>query len=161
MKDGAAIPSFTDSFLVRQTEILLRSYRHWTGQALLSGMSETDDAVAELFEADFVLVSHGTQSDPILNYGNRKALDLWEMSWAELTTTPSRLTAEPVHREERARLMAKVTARGWINDYRGVRISKTGRRFMVESATVWNLLDPVGAHAGQAAMFRNWTPLDG
>ena len=34
----------------------------------------------------------------MLNYGNRAALTLWEMSWEELTRTPSRLTAEPVAR---------------------------------------------------------------
>jgi MEKHLA domain len=52
----------------------------------------------ELFAAPFVIVSHDTQADPVLNYGNRAALTLWEMSWEELTRTPSRLTVEPVAR---------------------------------------------------------------
>jgi len=32
-----------------------------------------------MFEAPFVLISHGTEDDPILNYGNRVALWLWQM----------------------------------------------------------------------------------
>ena len=59
-------------------------------------------------EQPFVLVAHGTEADPVLNYGNATALALWEMSWEELTRTPSRLTAEAPNREERARLLATV-----------------------------------------------------
>lgn len=92
----------------------------------------------------------------MLNYGNRAALALWEMPWDELTRTPSRLTAEPVAREERARLLAEVTAHGHIANYAGVRISKTGRRFRIQQAIVWNLLDEAGGHYGQAAMFDRW-----
>lgn len=112
-----------------------------------------------LFVAPFVLVSHGTQADPVLNYGNRAALALWEMSWAELTRTPSRLTAEPVAREERARLLAQVTRHGHIADYAGVRITKSGRRFRIAQANVWNLRDEAGVHCGQAAMFDQWNYL--
>ena len=43
-------------------------------------------------------------------------------------------------REERARLLETVARRGFIDDYSGVRISKTGRRFRIIRATVWNLL---------------------
>jgi predicted DNA-binding protein (UPF0251 family) len=78
------------------------------------------------------------------------------MSWAELTRTPSRLTAEAPNREERARLLAEVAARGFIDDYSGIRISKTGRRFRIAQATVWNLLSETGQPCGQAAMFSRW-----
>ena len=96
------------------------------------------------------------QADPVLNYGNHAALTLWEMSWEEFTGTPSRLTAEPPNREERARLLETVTRRGFIDDYSGVRISKTGRRFRIARATVWNLLTEDGQPCGQAAMFDHW-----
>lgn len=105
------------------------------------------------------MVSHGTEADPLLTYGNARALALWEMSWDELTQTPSRLTAEPVHRDERARLLARTRAHGFVDDYAGVRISKTGRRFRIEQAIVWNLTDAAGNHRGQAATFERWTPL--
>ena len=83
-----------------------------------------------------------------------------DTTWDELTRMPSRLTAEAPNREERARLMERVTRDGFIADYSGVRISKTGRRFRIDQATVWNLLTTSGAPCGQAAMFHQWTFLD-
>ena len=109
-----------------------------------------------VFNAPFVLVSHGTEADPILNYGNAAALKLWEMSWEEFTYTPSRLTAEAPNREERARLLAAVTDHGYIDNYSGVRISKGGRRFRIAQAVVWNLVSGNNEYAGQAAMFSKW-----
>jgi len=78
------------------------------------------------------------------------------LPWDELTRTPSRLTAEAPNRAERARLLAAVTASGFIDDYSGVRISKTGRRFKISRATVWNLLTEDNQPCGQAAMFGEW-----
>jgi len=83
------------------------------------------------------------------------------MSWDELTRTPSRLTAEPVHRDERARLPAPTREHGFVDDYSGIRISKTGRRFRIEQAIVWNLTDATGKHRGHAATFDRWIDLAG
>ncbi|NBV23243.1 MAG: MEKHLA domain-containing protein [Proteobacteria bacterium] len=141
---------------VAHAATLARSFRHWTGRELPVTASDAHGFAAALFNAPFVVVSHGTEPDPVLNYGNRAALGLWEMSWDELTRTPSRLTAEPVAREERARLLAEVTQHGHIANYAGIRISKSGRRFRIAQAVVWNLLDERGAAYGQAAMFDRW-----
>jgi len=142
--------------VVVQAEIIARSLKHWTGRELLPGDFLPADFSEKLFHAPFAVVSHGTEADPVLNYGNAAALALWEMSWEELTRTPSRLTAEAPNREERARLLEAVTARGFIDDYSGVRISKSGRRFRIRRATVWNLLTEKGEPCGQAAMFDCW-----
>ncbi len=147
---------WTSDWALAHAGTLARSFRHWLGRELLPGVTEPPALAEALFAAPFVLVSHGTQADPVLNYGNRAALALWEMPWDELTGTPSRLTAEPVAREERARLLAEVTQHGHIANYAGVRISKSGRRFRITQAVVWNLLDERGAHCGQAAMFDRW-----
>ena len=120
--------------------------------------SHKEQALA-LFAAPVVVVSHGTESDPILNYGNQQALDLWELSWAQLTSTPSRLMAEPMDRDERARMLAVAEKQGYYSGYQGIRISSTGARFLVEDATVWNVVDVSGARVGQAAMFAHWTPV--
>ena len=140
-------------FVMAHPACLSRSLKHWTGRELVPGVSDPVDLAQKVFEAPFVVVSHGTEADPVLNYGNRAALALWEMSWAELTRTPSRLTAEAPNREERARLLEAVTRRGFIDDYSGVRISKSGRRFRITRATVWNLLTEDGKPCGPAAMF--------
>jgi hypothetical protein len=143
-------------FVVAHTACLARSLRHWTGRELLPGVSNPMELAQKVFAAPFVVVAHGTETDPVLNYGNRAALALWEMSWAELTRTPSRLTAEAPKREERSRLLETVKQRGFTDDYSGVRISKTGRRFRIARATVWNLLTEDGQPCGQAAMFDRW-----
>ena len=145
-----------DPSIIARTQIMARSLKHWMGRDLPPGNFPPEELAEKVFHAPFVLVSHGTEADPVLNYGNAAALALWEMSWAELTRTPSRLTAEAPNREERARLLAAVTERGFIDDYSGVRISKTGRRFRIAQATVWNLLDEHGDASGQAAMFEQW-----
>jgi hypothetical protein len=143
-------------FAIAHTQILARSLKHWTGRELWPGQLAPVELAEQVFHAPFVLVSHGTEADPVLNFGNATALALWEMPWAEFTRTPSRLTAEAPNREERARLLAEVTAHGFIDDYSGVRISKNGRRFRIARATVWNLLAENGQPCGQAAMFGAW-----
>ena len=142
--------------VVAQTQSIARSLKHFTGRDLLPENFSPGEFTEKVFRAPFVLVAHGTEADPILNYGNASALALWEMSWAELTRTPSRLTAEAPNREERARLLEMVKTLGFIDDYSGIRISKTGRRFKISRATVWNLLSENGLPCGQAAMFSQW-----
>ena len=140
----------------RHARRLADSHRRWTGRDLLPLESDDRELARKLFTAPFVLVSHGTEVDPVLNYGNATALALWEMSWEQLTSTPSRFTAEAPNREERARLLAEVTQNGFIANYAGVRISRTGRRFRIAQATVWNLIGDDGSPAGQAATFGQW-----
>lgn len=144
----------------QHTQLLLDSYRRWLGRELLSSRGSPAEDATALFEAPFVVVSHGTQPDPILNYGNRTALELWEMDLETLLRTPSRLTAEPVHRDERARLLDRTTRDGFVDDYSGIRITATGRRFRINQAIVWNLIDAEGRPAGQAATFSAWDWLD-
>lgn len=149
-------PGELNRYLEAHVARLLESYRHWTGKSLLQPDRSGEEQARRLYHAPFVVLSHNTASDPILNYANRAGLNLFEVTWAELTGLPSRLTAEPLHQQERASLLARVTQTGYIDDYRGVRISKTGRRFLIERATVWNLFDQSGAPYGQAATFSEW-----
>jgi hypothetical protein len=147
---------FPADFAIPHTACLARSLKHWTGRELLPGVGPGPELAEKLFAAPLVIVSHGTETDPILNYGNQAALTLWEMTWDELTRTPSRLTAEAPNREERARLLEAVTRRGFIDNYSGVRISRSGRRFRIARALVWNLLTADGRPGGQAALFDHW-----
>lgn len=146
--------------VIHHTQCLLDSYRHWFSQDLLAAPSpDPETAARQLFFAAFVVLSHGTQADPILNYGNQTALNLWEMQWPDFTEMPSRLTAEPNLREVRSQLLATAAQQGYLTDYAGVRISKTGQRFFIRNATIWRVLDDEGNSCGQAATFENWEPL--
>lgn len=144
---------------IEHSQLLLDSYRKWLGVELITRVGSPEAEARALFESPFVVVSHGTQADPILNYGNQVALDLWEVDVATLIKTPSRETAQPMHRDERARLLERTARDGYVDDYQGVRISSTGKRFHIARAIVWNLVDANGNLAGQAATFADWEPV--
>ena len=152
-------PHFLSQWTIEWTQYLLDSYTRLLRQELISRKGTPPEQADRLFNSPFVVASHGLQDDPILNYGNQTALDLWEMDWEQFTHTPSRLTAEPVNREERARMLEQARTQGYISDYRGVRISRSGKRFLVERATVWNIHQPDGTPLGQGATFSEWTYL--
>lgn len=149
-------PRWEDPQIVRWTQYLLDSYALLVKQELIPRDGAALAQAERLFNSPFVVASHGLQDDPVLNYGNQTALDLWEMDWHVFTQTPSRLTAEPINREERARMLQQAQAQGYIADYRGVRISRTGKRFLVEQATIWNIQKPDGTVLGQGATFSAW-----
>jgi len=144
---------------VSHAQILLDSFARLLGRELVPREGDALLQARRVCEAARVVVSHGTQADPILNYGNRLALSLWEMDADAFVQTPSRLTAEPLHREARAALLERTRRDGYVDDYSGIRISRTGRRFRIEQAIVWNLTDASGIHRGQAATFDHWIPL--
>ncbi len=161
MSSQAPSESQTDR-ISAHCRLLAESHRRVTGQPLGDPTWESlsdADLRAVMWEADVVIASHGTESDPVLNYGNARALELWEADWPSFTSMPSRLTAEPMNREERASMLARVTADGYIDDYAGIRISTKGTRFKIHRATVWNLIDAEGERRGQAVVFSDWSPL--
>jgi hypothetical protein len=139
---------------------LLTSHLTLTGQPLLQRLpNETDAALAaRLYAAPFVVLAHGTEPDPLFNYANLAAQQLFERDWHEFIGLPSRLSAEAPVRSERERLLARVTTHGFIDDYSGTRISKSGYRFRILRATVWNVSDTAGTRLGQAAAFSDWQP---
>jgi len=141
---------------IEHVQLLLDSFARLLGRDLVSRDASAADQARRVFEVPFVVVSHGTEADPVLNYGNATALRLWEMDWTTFVQTPSRLTAEPVHRDERARLLERTRRDGFVDDYAGIRVSRSGRRFRIEQAIIWNLVDADGHLRGQAATFDRW-----
>jgi hypothetical protein len=157
MSDEAA-RTFLTANAGSRLALICESFLRLTGRPLIG---ETGAGVAEaLWRAPFVVLAHGTEPDPLFFYGNRLGLELFEMTPQQLLQTPSRLSAEMEERAARERLLDQVTRRGFIDDYAGVRVSSTGRRFRIEQATVWNLIDEAGVRHGQAATFARWTRLD-
>jgi PAS domain S-box-containing protein len=104
-------------------------------------------------QAPFCVLAHNTETDPKFIYANRAAQRCFEYDWDEFIGLPSRLSAPAPDRDERQRLLDAVTKDGFIGNYRGLRIAKSGRRFWIENAVVWQLIDDNGTLHGQAAMF--------
>jgi len=127
-----------------------------TGRALAD---PAPDPVAALWRAPLAIVAHGTEADPLFFFASKMALDRFATTLDSFLGMPSRFSAEAPLREERQALLERVTRDGFIADYAGIRIAADGRRFRIEQATVWNLVDPDGSVHGQAAAFSRWTEL--
>lgn len=147
------------SAVIAHSRLLVESYLHWTGRPLLAAPNRAEPLAYALYHAPFVLVSHGTEADPLFNYANLSAQRLWELGWDALVGMPSRRTAEPEAQSDRSVALKSALSGGWVADYSGVRTSASGRRFRIQNGIIWNLLDPAGRVHGQAATFSLWTRL--
>jgi len=152
-------PCEDNHFLADHAALLLSSHRQLLGRDLLAPSQDAAETARRLFLAPFAVLSHDGGEDPVLNYVNRYVMKLWESDWATLTAMPSRLTAEAMHRTQRAEFLAASRARGFVEGYSGVRISTTGRRFRIENATIWTVPGARGTPAGQAATFSRHEPV--
>lgn len=141
---------YRDPGLAPRIALIAQSFGRLLGRSLVD---PTDDIVDALWHAPRVIVAHGTGADPVFFFANRAALAAFECDVDAFTRMPSRLSAEAPLREERQALLDRVTRDGFIDDYAGVRISALGRRFRIERAIVWNLVDAAGQLHGQAATF--------
>lgn len=150
-----AMPLLTEE-CIQEVLLIAKSYKNLTGRDLALDKNNTLKA---LWNSTRAIVAHNRRPDPIFFYGNAKALEIFEMDFATFTKLPSRLSAEPSLQSVRADLLARVSRLGVIDDYEGVRISSSGRRFLIRQATVWNIVDDEGVIRGQAAAFSKWTYL--
>ncbi len=149
-------PTEINRFQIEHACLIKKNYRQLLGKELIPEAGSDEEFARLLFYAPFVILSHDTAADPVFNYGNLKALSLFELSWEEFSRLPSRLSAEAVTQAERDRLLAEVKQKGYIDHYQGIRIAKSGKRFLIKNAVVWNLIDSSGRYQGQAACLREW-----
>lgn len=143
-------PTEENAFWPAHAALLLASYLHWTQRDLLISATPAH----ALYHAPFGVLSHDTAADPRFTYANLAAQTQFEMPWSEIVDLPSRLSAEPLAQAERENLLARVASQGYIDDYSGVRIARSGKRFTIQNATVWNLVNQSGVVLGQAACFK-------
>jgi hypothetical protein len=133
--------------------LLTESYQRLVGAPLVP---KGKDAAWLYAQAPFAVVAHNTDSDPKFIYANRAAQACFEYSWDEFIGLPSRLSAEAPDRAERQVLLDAVATNGFMSGYRGVRVAKSGRRFLIADGVVWDLIDQQGIRHGAAATFPSW-----
>ena len=127
------------------------SYLRLLGRPLVPGDLPVGEAAQWLYEqAPFAVLAHNVAPDPVFMYANKAAQQRFGYSWDEITRLPSRLSAEAPNREERQRFLERVQRLGYETGYKGVRITRSGQRFMIEEATLWQLVDDEGNLHGQA-----------
>ncbi|MGE0485548.1 MAG: MEKHLA domain-containing protein [Gammaproteobacteria bacterium] len=156
MKDRPPRPAADNDWAAAHVDRLLDSHARLTGRPLWVGPQTGVERARAVFEAPFALLSHGLEDDPLFNYGNRTALELFELAWDDFVRTPSRASAETAKQAAREAFMRGVREHGYVDGYAGVRISASGRRFVIEDTTVWNVVTADGVFHGQAASFAHW-----
>lgn len=117
---------------------------------------ENESLLEAVNNANFGLLSHGNELDPIFNFANTKALTLFDYSFDEFTKLPSRLSAQVVSQEERNALLKQAQQFGFIKDYKGIRISSKGVLFEINDVILWNVIDANNKFCGQAALINAW-----
>jgi len=152
-------PAEDNGYLVDHVVVLDQSLKHWNSGGLIEDARSPYELAQRVYFAPFVVLSHGTEDEPLFNYANKMGQELFEMDWLTFIHTPSKESAEAPERVERESLLARVNQHGFIDDYSGVRVSSSGQRFRIDYATVWNLID-LGQPAGQAALFSVWDVLE-
>jgi hypothetical protein len=148
------VPSPANSYQTAFVAKLAASFARATGGDLAAEAGLDPARLGQgAWEGRFALLTHDMSA--ILNYANRFTLDLWEMDWETMRQTPSRLTAPEEDRAARAELMAAVARDGFVRDYRGRRVSRSGKLFLIERATVWTMTDQSGVAFGTGAFFHS------
>jgi MEKHLA domain len=155
---GAPEPSPINHYRADQIQPILDSYAALLERPLLHrsrGESVTEWAL-RAYTAPFVLLAHDGGADPRFTYANRMAQELFEMPWSLFAGMPSRRSAEPDEQAARDALLSRVLRDGFCEDYSGIRVAASGRRFRITGATVWNVYREDGRRMGQAASFVHW-----
>ena len=139
--------------------MLLHSHQRAFGRPLITAAQPGHSKrliCQNLFACGFPVLAHGTEQDPKLSYANAAALQLWDSHWDELIGMPSRLTAPDSERAERSSALGEAQRLDAVENYRGIRISRKGRQFMINNARIWTLWDAGERVCGQAACFSDW-----
>ena len=137
--------------------LVLESFQRVVGRPFVPAGLEGGEAVRWLYEdAPFCVLAHDTAADPRFVYANKAAQRCFEYPWTEFAGLPSRLSAEAPNRAERQAFLDTVTRDGFTDGYKGLRVSRSGRRFFIKDATVWQLIDGQGVLRGQGALFPDW-----
>ena len=180
LDDGIKI-SGTDRDIITHVQLLDSSLRSLTGQGVWERMMQEEDLSTPektvLSDLDptmryeqicsndhYVLISHGTEADPIYNFGNKAALDAFHRSWHDLIILPSAKSVVLRSEDEvlRNELFRKVANDGYVQAASGIRVRDDGRFIKLVDAVVWNCYDQAndGRYIGQAAFFdRNKCPI--
>lgn len=147
-------------------ELIARSYKQFTNKDL-SNIDDLDSVIAahsniknlikKISENNSIVNEcFDLSADPIFIYGNNAALKLWELSFEEFTKFSSRNTANLDQQSSRNSLLQEVLDKGFIENYSGIRVSKSGKKFMIENAMVFQVYDLQDHNIAQAVLFANW-----
>ena len=138
--------------------IILDSFRRLLGRELIARSGDVVEDARRLFELPLAVLAHDTSPQPLLDWANLAAAQAFDATPNTLIGRPSAETAPPDARTDRGRLFEILAPHGFVTDYRGTRISLTGRRFVIADVSVLELRDAAGNPAGHAAVIGKTSP---
>lgn len=153
------LPPWQNESVIELSQTLCQSFQQILDRDLDNFPADPAALAQALYHAPYAVLAHDGGGDPKFTYANLTAQSLWETPWHDFIGMPSRYSAEPDLREVRSQMLERVRRDGYIDDYSGIRISKSGKRFELGSTIVWNLLNHNGEKCGQAATFNQWSHL--
>ena len=150
------LPSTENNYLKDYIYLITNSLKKLANIEIVDFSLSLEKQAKQVFSADYVLLAHNASNEPIFNYANQTALNLFEMPWDEFTNMSSKYSAESDEQGEREKFLADVREHGYSKNYSGIRISKTGRRFEIKNVILWNVYDAENNRIGQAALFKEY-----
>jgi hypothetical protein len=142
--------------VIKHCKLIEKNYKFWTGKELFEAKLTESELSEKMYHAPFVVLSHGTQADPIYNYVNLKAQELWEFTWDEMIKLPSRRSAGTNETAERLELIREGQEKGITFTEKALRESRSGKKFYIKNVVLFNLLGEGGEYAGQCAIYNDW-----
>ncbi|MFM8495456.1 MAG: MEKHLA domain-containing protein [Planctomycetia bacterium] len=146
-------------FITRAQEIL-DSHRRLLGREVVERSGDPAEDARRLFDLPQAVLAHDTAPQPCLDWANHAAARAFDATPKSLLGRPSADTAPADARADRHALFDVLARQGFVTGYSGVRISLTGRRFVIDDVTVLEITDAAGRPTGHAAVISATRPAD-
>ena len=111
---------------------------------------DAGNLVESFNKCPFPIASHDLNG--FFNYLNRAALSLFKVNLDQVIGQPTTMTAPESEQKERNELLNQVNSHGFIDNYKGIRVTSDGELFQIEDATIWNVVDKNSKKMGQAVI---------
>lgn len=148
----------TDRAWIDRAAVILDSYRRHLGRDLFPRSGDAAADARTLFDLPAAVLAHDTATPALLDWANRAAAEAFDATPTALLGRPSAATAPVDATPDRQQLFVRLQQHGFVTGYEGVRISLSGRRFVIADVTVYELRDRDGRAAGHAAIIGTTRP---
>ena len=129
-------------------EFAQQSFNKYTDKLL--PLEKNKDLLPSFDECLFPIASHDTNG--FFNYLNKAALSLFKVTKDQVIGRSTTMTAPKSEQKQRNELLNQVNSHGFIDNYKGIRVTSDGELFQIEDATIWNVVDKNSHKMGQAVI---------
>lgn len=129
-------------------EFAEQSFNKYTDKLL--PLEKNKDLLSSFDECVLPIASHDTNG--FFNYLNKAALSLFKVTKDQVIGRSTTMTAPKSEQKQRNELLNQVNSHGFIDNYKGIRVTSDGELFQIEDATIWNVVDKNSHKIGQAVI---------